>query len=60
VQRAFEKPSGRCLLTSSNQPISLVGKPLHDSSPGLYCVDFAEAYDMQENVSSRFFLQEKV
>ncbi len=55
VQRALEKPSGSCLLTSNKQPISLVWKSLHDSSPGLHCVDFAEAYVMQENVSSRIF-----
>ncbi len=55
VRRALEKPSGSCLLTSINQPISLVWKFLGDSSPRLYCVDFAEAYVTQENVSLRIF-----
>ncbi len=55
VQRALEKPSSSCLLTSNNQPISLVRKSLRDSSPGLYCVDFAKAYVTWENVSSRIF-----
>jgi hypothetical protein len=53
VQRALEKSSGSCLLTSNNQPISWVWKSIRDSSPGLYCVDFAEAYVTQDNVSSR-------
>ncbi len=30
-----------------------VWKSIHDSRPGLYCVDLAEAYVTQENVSSR-------
>ncbi len=51
VQSALEKLSGSCLLTSNNQ--SIFRKSLCDSSPGLYCVDFAEAYVTQENVSSR-------
>ncbi len=55
VQRVLEKPSGSYLLTSNNQPISLVWKSLCDSSPGLYCVDFAETYVTQENVSLRNF-----
>ncbi len=56
VRRVLEKSSGSCLLTRSNQPISRVRKSLRDSSPGLYCVDFAEAYIMRENVSSRIFM----
>ncbi len=57
VQRVLEKPSGSCLLTSNNQPISLVRKSLCNSSPRLYCVDFAEAYVLQENVCSRIFMR---
>ncbi len=53
VQRALEKPSRSCLLTSNNQPISWVQKSIRDSSPGLYWVDLAEAYVMQEDVSLR-------
>jgi hypothetical protein len=55
VQRALEKLSGSYLLTSNNQPISLVRTSLCNSSPGLYCIDFAEAYVTQENVSMRIF-----
>ncbi len=57
VQRVLEKPSSSCLLTSNNQPISLVQKSLCDSSPRLYCIDFAKAYVMQENVSLRIFMR---
>jgi hypothetical protein len=53
VQRALEKSSGSCLQTSKHQPYSQGWKSLGDSSPRLYCVDLAEAYVMQENVSSR-------
>jgi hypothetical protein len=53
AQIALEKSSGSCLQRSNNQPYSRGWKSLVDSSPGLYCVDLAEAYVMQENVSSR-------
>ncbi len=53
VQRVLEKLSGGCLQTSNNQPYSRGWKSLGDSSPGLYCIDLAEAYVMQENVSLR-------
>ncbi len=49
VQRALEKLSGSCLLTSNKQPISQVRKSIRNSSPGLYCIDFAEAYVRQES-----------
>ncbi len=53
VQRALDKSSGSCLQTSNNQPYSQGWKSLWDSSPGLYCIDLAEAYVTQENVSLR-------
>jgi hypothetical protein len=51
--KMLEKLSGSCLQTSNDQPYSQGWKSLGDSSPGLYCVDLAEAYVTQENVSSR-------
>jgi hypothetical protein len=36
-------------------PDSRLWKSLGDSLPELYCIDLAEAYVMQENVSSRNF-----
>jgi hypothetical protein len=59
VQRALEKSSGSYRQTSNNQPYSQVWKSLGDSSPGLYCVDLAEAYVMQGNVSSRIYTRRK-
>ncbi len=53
VQRALEKLSDSCLQSSNNQPYSQGRKSLGDSSLRLYCIDLAEAYVMQENVSSR-------
>ncbi len=53
VQRALEKSSRSCRQTSNNQPYSWVWKFLGDSSPKLYCVDLAEVYATQGNVSSR-------
>jgi hypothetical protein len=38
---------------------SQVWKSLEDSSPELYCVDLAEAYVMQESVSSRILYEKK-
>ncbi len=53
VQRAPEKLSSSCRQTSNNQPYSQVQKSLWDFFPGLYCVDLAKAYVMQESVSLR-------
>ncbi len=39
--------------TSNNQPYLWGWKSVHDSSPGLYCVDLVEDYVTRENVSSR-------
>jgi hypothetical protein len=38
---------------------SRLWKSLWDSLPELYCMDLAEAYVMQENVSSRNFAQKR-
>jgi hypothetical protein len=38
---------------------SRVWKSLEDSLPKLYCIDLAEAYVMQESVSSRIFVRRK-
>ncbi len=38
---------------------SQVWKSLEDSLPELYCIDLAEAYVMQENVSSRMICEKK-
>ncbi len=60
VQRVLDKSSSSCLQTSNNQPYSWRGrKSLGDSSPGLYCIDLAEAYVTQENVSSRIKTRRK-
>jgi hypothetical protein len=59
VQRAIEKSSSSCLLTSNNQPYLQGQKSVHNSSPGLYCVYLAEAYVAQENVSSRLSTRRK-
>ncbi len=53
VQRALEKASGSCLLTSNNEPFSRGQKSIHESILRLYCVDLVEAYVTQEDVSSR-------
>ncbi len=53
VQRLLKKSSGSCRETSNNQPYSQGWKSLGDSSPGLYCIDLAEAYVTQENISMR-------
>ncbi len=53
VWREPEKLSSSCCQTSNNQPYSQFWKSLWDSFPGLYCVDLAEAYVMQESVSLR-------
>ncbi len=53
VQRALEKASGSCILTSNNHPYLWGWKFVHNSSPRLYCIDLAEAYVTREKVSSR-------
>jgi hypothetical protein len=59
VERALEKSSGSCPQTSNNQPYSQGWKSLGDFSPGLYCVDFVEAYVTRENVSLRILTRRK-
>ncbi len=59
VQRVPEKSSSSCRQTSNNKPYSRVRKSLWDSFPGLYCVDLAKAYVMQESVSSRILMRRK-
>jgi hypothetical protein len=45
--------SGSCLLAKQQKTYTRGWESVHDSSPGLYCVDFVEAYVTQKNVSSR-------
>jgi hypothetical protein len=59
LQRALGKSSRSFVRQATINLYSRVWKSLGDSMPELYCIDLAEAYVMQESVSSRILGEKK-